>query len=309
MNERVEGAARERLAPSAVEADPVRRREGVHVARIASAFAAFLAALLVFWVGLPLLAPAYLVLSFIALQEFASMVALRGIRVRKRSLWVAAALTLPASLPATYPGLHPLIAGVSWRELVLGLVALYLIGIEVVAPRRDSVNTIVYSMFGYLYIPWLFGYTLTLRYTPNGVLGLWYLTLPMLAIVASDVGAYAIGSWLGRRKLAPLISPNKTVEGSLGGLILSVGVVATATFLLKRLAHLHVDLYDGLLFSLLVGSAAQLGDLFESLIKRWVGVKDAGIFLPGHGGVLDRIDSTLFAVPVTYYFVTLVILR
>lgn len=309
MNERVEGSAHERLARTGAEQAPTRRREGVHVARIASAFAAFLAAMTVFWVGLPLLAPLYLVLSLIALQEFASMLALRGVRVRKRSLWVAAVLTLPASLPASYPGMQPLVAGVSWRELLLGLFALYLIGVEIVAPRRDSLNTIVYSLFAYLYIPWLLGYMVTLRYTPDGVLGLWYLTLPMLAIVASDVGAYAFGSWLGRRKLAPLISPNKTVEGSLGGLILSVGVVAAATFLLERLAHLHVDLYDGLLFSLLVGSAAQLGDLFESLVKRWVGVKDAGIFLPGQGGVLDRIDSTLFAVPVTYYFVTLVILR
>ena len=310
VNERLDDAASERLAVSALpHASHERRGEGVHVARIASAFAAFLAALLVFWVGLPLLAPAYLVLSLIALQEFTAMVALRGIRLRKRSLWEAAVLTLPASLPASYPGMQPLAHGVSWRELLLGLFALYLIGVEIAAPRRDSLNTIVYSLFAYLYIPWLFGYVLTLRYTPDGVLGLWYLTLPMLAIVASDVGAYAIGSWLGRRKLAPLISPNKTVEGSLGGLILSVLVVAAATFLLERLAHLHVDLYDGLLFSLLVGSAAQLGDLFESLVKRWVGVKDAGIFLPGQGGVLDRIDSTLIAVPVTYYFVTLVILR
>ncbi|MEJ2290820.1 MAG: phosphatidate cytidylyltransferase [Deinococcales bacterium] len=250
MNERVDDAASERLAVSALpHASHERRGEGVHVARIASAFAAFLAALLVFWVGLPLLAPAYLVLSIIALQEFTAMVALRGIRLRKRSLWVAAVLTLPASLPASYPGMQPLALGVSWRELLLGLFALYLIGVEIAAPRRDSLNTIVYSLFAYLYIPWLFGYVLTLRYTPDGVLGLWYLTLPMLAIVASDVGAYAIGSWLGRRKLAPLISPNKTVEGSLGGLILSVLVVAAATFLLERLAHLHVDLYDGLLFS------------------------------------------------------------
>lgn len=286
-----------------------RSGDGRLSARIASAFLAFLAALLLFWVGLPLLAPAYLALSLIAVQEFSSMLALRGIRVRKRTLWLATALTLPASLPASYPGMQPLTVGMSWRELVLGLLALFLIGLEIVDPKPDSLNTIVYTLFTYLYIPWLFGYVITLRYTPDGVLGLWYLTLPMLAIVASDVGAYAIGSWLGRRKLAPLISPNKTVEGALGGLGLSVVVVAAATFLLERLAHLHVDLYDGLLFSLLVGSAAQLGDLFESLIKRWVGVKDAGLFLPGQGGVLDRIDSTLFAVPVTYYFVTLVILR
>ncbi len=294
----------------AAESEAARRtRDGVLVWRIASAFIAFLVALLVFWVGIPLLAPAYLVLVLIGVQELYSMLALRGIRVRRWSLWVAAVLTLPASLPPSYPGMPALTDGMSWRELLFGLFALFLIGLEVVHPKRDSLNTIVYSLFAYLYIPWLLGYIVTLRYTPDGRLGLWYLTLPMLAIFASDVGAYAVGSWLGRRRLAPLISPNKTVEGSFGGLVLSVVVVAAATSVLEHFAHLHVDLYDGLLFSLLVGSAAQLGDLFESLVKRWVGVKDAGFFLPGHGGVLDRIDSTLFAVPITYYFVTLVILR
>lgn len=281
----------------------------MHVARILSAFAAFLVALGVLWVGLPLLAPAYLILCLIAVQEFSTLMRLRGISIHKRSLWVVTALTLPASLPASYPGVQPPVAGMSWRELVLGLFALYLIGLEVAVPRRNSLYGIVFTLFGYLYIPWLFGYVLTLRYTPDGVLGLWYVMLPMLAIVASDVGAYVIGSLFGRRRLAPAVSPNKTVEGALGGLGLSVVVVATASFLLERFAHIHVDLYDALLFSVLVGSAAQLGDLFESMIKRWVGVKDAGIFLPGQGGVLDRIDSSLFAVPVTYYFVTLIILR
>ncbi len=281
----------------------------VLAARILSAFLAFAFALVVFWVGLPLLAPAYLVVCVIAIQEYSSMMNLRGVPIRKRSLWVAAVLTLPASLPLSYPGMPTLAAGIGWRELLVGLFVLYLIGLEVANPNRNSLHAIVFTLFGYLYIPWLFGTMITLRYTPDGVLGLWYLLLPMLAIVASDVGAFAIGSLLGRRRLAPAISPNKTVEGALGGLFLAVVVVLVATTLLRHYASIHIDVYDALLFSLLVASAAQLGDLFESLIKRWAGVKDAGVFLPGHGGVLDRIDSTLFAVPVTYYFVTLVVLR
>ncbi len=280
-----------------------------HRTRILAAFAFFAVALLVLWVGLPLLAPAYLVLTLVGLQEYAALMNLRGIPIRKRSLWVAAVLTLPASLPVTYPGMQPLIAGVSWREALIALLALYLVGLELANPNRNSLQTVVFSLFGYLYIPWLFGYIVTLRYTPDGVLGLWYLTLPTLAVVATDVGAYAFGSMFGRRRLAPLISPNKTVEGSLGGLALAVVVVGTATYLLERFTRLHVDVYDAALFSLLVSSAAQLGDLFESLLKRWAGVKDAGVFLPGHGGVLDRIDSALIAFPVTYFFVTLVILR
>lgn len=278
-------------------------------ARILSAFVAFVVALAVLWVGLPLLAPAYLALALIGLQEYGAMMNLRGIPIRLRSLWVASALTLPASLPVTYPGMEPLFAGISWREALLGLFALYLIALEVVRPNRNSVFTVVFTLFGYVYIPWLLGYVLTLRYTPDGVLGLWYLTLPMLAIIASDVGGYVFGSLFGRRPMAPGLSPRKTVEGSLGGLGLATAVVSGTLFALESWLHLSVDVYDAILFSVLVASAAQLGDLFESLLKRWVGVKDTGIFLPGQGGVLDRIDSTLFAVPVTYYFVTLIILR
>ena len=277
--------------------------------RIVFAFVAFLGILLVMWVGLPLLAPAYLVISLLAMQEYSVMMNLRGIPIRKRSLVVAIFLTLPASLPVTYPGMQPLFEGVSWREVLLGMFAFYLIALEVMRPNQNSMYSVIFTLFGYLYIPWLFGYVITLRYTPDGVLGLWYLMLPMLAIIASDVGAYVVGKLFGRRKLAPQLSPNKTLEGAFGGLGLAIFIVTATAYGLEYWRSIQVDLYDAILFSVLVASAAQLGDLFESLIKRWAGVKDAGGLLPGHGGVLDRIDSMLFAVPVTYYFVMLVVLR
>lgn len=281
-------------------------------ARIVSGLIALAAALLIMWVGLPLLAPAYVLLTLVALQEYAVLMNLRGIPIRRRSLWVAALLTLPASLPVTYTGIidmQPLFDGVSWREALLGIFTLYLIGLEVIHPNDRSVESVIYTLFGYLYIPWLLGYGITLRYTPDGVLGLWYLMIPILAIIASDVGAYVIGKLFGRRKLAPQVSPNKTLEGAFGGLALAIVIVSLVTYGLELLLGLRVDVYDTILFSVLVASAAQLGDLFESLIKRWAGVKDAGFFLPGHGGALDRIDGMLFAVPVAYYFVVLVILR
>lgn len=278
------------------------------VARILSSFLAFVAAIVVSWVGLPLLAPVYLALAFVGVQEYSVMMNLRGIPIRRRSLWIATLLTLPAALPLSYPGMQALHDSISWREALLGIFALYLITLEVVRPNRNSLYTAVFTLFGYLYIPWLFSYILTLRYTPDGVLGIWYLLLPILAIVAADVGGYVVGSLFGRHELAPLISPRKTLEGAIGGLVLAILVVSGSLFLLEAWLNLRLDLYDGLLFSVLVASAAQLGDLFESLMKRWVGVKDAGVFLPGQGGVLDRIDSHLFAIPATYYFITLFIL-
>jgi phosphatidate cytidylyltransferase len=279
------------------------------IVRVLSALVAFAIAVVVMWAGLPLLAPVYYFLCVVALQEYSSLVNLRGIPIRKRSLWVATLLTLPASLPVTYPGMQSLVAGVSWRELTLGLFVIYLITLEVIKPNQNSMNAIIYTLFGYIYIPYLMGFAISLRYTPDGNLGLWYLVLPMLAVIASDVGAYTVGSLFGKRKLAPQISPNKTLEGAFGGLGLAIFVVTLTSFALDRWGNIKVDIYDGILFAVLVASAAQLGDLFESLFKRWSGVKDSGTFMPGHGGVLDRIDSALFAIPVTYYFVTLVILR
>lgn len=272
--------------------------------RVMSAILAFVGTSLAIWVGLPLLVPVYLILSFIAIREYSRMMGLRGIPIRKRSLWLATLLTLPAALPLAYPGMIELAAGISWRELLLAVFALYLVTLELVKPNRNSLNCIVFSLFGYFYIPWLFSYLITLRFTPDPILGIWYLALPVLAIVGSDVGAYLAGTMFGRRKLAPLISPNKTVEGSIGGIVLAIAFVVIAQFFLQR-SGIQVKLGNLALFSIVVAFGAQLGDLFESMLKRWIGVKDSGVFLPGHGGVLDRIDSHLFALPLAYLFLSL----
>lgn len=279
----------------------------MHLQRVTSAFLAFLVTLLVLWAGLPLLGPVYLVLTAIAIQEYATMMALRGVPVRRRSLWVISALTLPASLPAGHPWMVEL-GGVPWRELLLVGFVLYLLVAEVATSNRSSLHSLVFTLFGYVWISWGFGLIITLRYTPDGVVGLWYLAFPMLAIIATDVGGYVFGSLWGKRPLAPRISPKKTVEGLIGGLLLALVVLGTMMALLPRWTDFRLDLAHLLVFGLAVPLAALAGDLFESLVKRWAGVKDTGVFLPGHGGVLDRIDSTLIAVPVTYLLVTLLLL-
>jgi phosphatidate cytidylyltransferase len=278
----------------------------LHLTRVVSALLAFLVTLLVLWVGLPLLGPVYLVLTTIAIQEYATMLSLRGVPVRRRSLWVASALTLPASLPAGHPWMTE-IGHIPWRELLLVGFVLYLLVAEVVTSNRSSLQSLVFTLFGYIWISWGFGLIVTLRYLPDGVVGLWYLAFPMLAIIATDAGGYVFGSLWGKTPLAPRISPKKTVEGLVGGLALALLVVGGTMALLPLWTAFRLDFAHLLVFGLAVPLAALAGDLFESLVKRWAGVKDAGVFLPGHGGVLDRIDSTLIAVPVTYVLVTLLL--
>lgn len=275
-------------------------------ARIVSAFLAFLVTLVVLWAGLPLLGPAYLALSLVAIQEYAAMMRLRGIPVRRRSLWIATALTLPASLPASHPWMAPF-GDVPWRELLLvGFVVVMLV-LEVISSNRHSLHSLAFTVLGYVWISWGFGLIVTLRYTPDGVVGMWYLTLPILAIIATDVGGYVFGTLFGKRPLAPRISPNKTVEGAIGGFGLAAVVVFTTLALMPLWTGFRFTLLHLLVFCVVVPLSALLGDLFESLVKRWVGVKDAGVFLPGHGGVLDRLDSMLIAVPVTYLMLTLML--
>ncbi|MEX2501858.1 MAG: phosphatidate cytidylyltransferase [Trueperaceae bacterium] len=274
--------------------------------RVSSALAAFLAALAVVWAGLPLLAPVYLALSGVAIFEYAAMMRLRGVRVPRAGLLVMTLLTLPAAVPPGHPLAWPY-GGMPAREVLLMGFLLALLAGAIRSPRRDALPGIAYGLLGYLWIPYAFSYVLTLRLSPDPQVGLMTLLLPLLAIVASDVGGWAIGSSLGRRPLAPVLSPGKTIEGALGGLALAALVVPLASWggaALDLGPSLHPA--AALAFALLVATVAMLGDLFESLIKRWAGVKDAGVFLPGHGGVLDRLDSNLFGLPAAFLLYQLI---
>ncbi len=129
------------------------------------------------------------------------------------------------------------------------------------------------------------------------------LLIPVVATWASDTGAYAVGRAMGRHKLIPSVSPGKTVEGAIGGLVASILVTwALSSWLLRPGAHLDFRWrpVGVILFGAVVSVAAQVGDIAESLLKRDAGVKDSSHLIPGHGGVLDRVDSLLFVFPVAY---------
>lgn len=142
------------------------------------------------------------------------------------------------------------------------------------------------------------GFSGTWVYLPRGV---WWLLVVFLGVWGFDAAAFFTGRSLGRHKLAPRISPGKSWEGVFGGFILSI--VAALVLTVKPLG---VPWYLAIVLGILLGVASVLGDLAESLIKRQMHVKDSGQFMPGHGGLLDRIDSLLFAVIVVYFFALIV---
>ena len=131
--------------------------------------------------------------------------------------------------------------------------------------------------------------------------GGWRVLLLLGIVMISDSFAYFVGHALGRHRLAPTLSPGKTVEGALGGLLGG----ALGAWLLRELGLPGLPLLHALLLGVTVAAMGIVGDLFESLLKRWAGVKDSGNLFPGHGGMLDRLDSLLFGAPVLYYYFVL----
>ncbi len=164
-------------------------------------------------------------------------------------------------------------------------------------------------MGGILYIGWLLGLLVTLRLDPGMAFfpnnGRNLVFLAVFTTFGSDTAAYFIGRAFGRHKLAPKISPGKTWEGAIAGLF--VAVIISLIFYLDTPLQLPLDFIQLIILGLLISVFGQLGDLAESLLKRSTGVKDSGKLMPGHGGLLDRMDSVVFAGAVVYLYCAFVI--
>ncbi|MBI2877867.1 MAG: phosphatidate cytidylyltransferase [Candidatus Tectomicrobia bacterium] len=187
-----------------------------------------------------------------------------------------------------------------WIHLILTAAPITLLIGQLFSPQdfRESLQGIANTLFAILYISWSLSHFLPLRELEDGR---GYIFLILLVIWFGDTAAYYVGRTWGRHPLAKRISPKKTVEGAVGGLLggLLGAWIAHLGFLSSWSAP-HC-----LLLGLGLNALGQLGDLGESLIKRGLEVKDSGSLLPGHGGVLDRVDSLLFATPAMYYYVIL----
>ncbi|MFZ3071630.1 MAG: phosphatidate cytidylyltransferase [Thermodesulfobacteriota bacterium] len=239
-----------------------------------------------------LYAPLFLFASAVSIIAALSIFEFNRMVFKKREAIVdAAAIILAASMPFLffYSG------GLAVPWLVFSVFFFFVLRLASGADVSGTVSWVAIRSVSLLYLAVPFSHMVLL-------LGLYkgrYWLLFAFAIVwANDTCAYFTGRLIGRRPLSPVISPKKTVEGALGGIIGGV----TVAFILNKVFSLGLGIIEGAALSVILGAVSILGDLVESMIKRDAGVKDSGTLIPGHGGVLDRLDSLVFTVPVLYYY-------
>ncbi|WP_428944004.1 phosphatidate cytidylyltransferase [Pantoea sp. FN060301] len=226
-----------------------------------------------------------------------------GLASRSQRIWLAVLCGLLLvfmmfTLPAYQHALHlPQIAGSLWAALAWWIAALLLVLSYPASASLWRHSRPLRLLFGALTIVPFFWGMLTLRqyhYDSDHFAGAWWLLYVMLLVWGADSGAYMFGRLFGKHKLAPRVSPGKTWEGFFGGLLTS----ALISWLFGLWAPLSVPPLTLLVCSIVAALASVLGDLTESMFKREAGIKDSGNLIPGHGGILDRIDSLTAAVPV-----------
>jgi phosphatidate cytidylyltransferase len=191
--------------------------------------------------------------------------------------------------------------GGSYTALLISVAVLFsLIWLLFRSQVEEAFNNWAWTLAGMLYVGWMLSHFILLRGLAQGKE---WVILALFSTFAVDTCAFFVGRAWGKHKLAPAISPGKSWEGAVGGLVGGLG----ASLALALILRLPTAWWQVLLLGLLIGVFAQLGDLSESMLKRSTGVKDAGKLIPGHGGILDRLDSIVFAVVVVYYYVIWVI--
>lgn len=233
------------------------------------------------------------VLILLGLYEFFSLIEKKGIPMYKY-FGTALGIVIPLSIY----GRFELTKGWELIFITLALLILFILQFS----RRESTHAVVgiaTTMFGLLYIAWLFSFMIKIKLLPYGTA---FVGCLLLVTKGADIGAFLVGMKWGRRSLIPRISPKKTVEGTLGGLGFGVlGALASKSFLPDFSIFSWSNM---IILGIVLSVLGMLGDLSESLIKRDCSAKDSNILFPGMGGVLDIIDSLLFTAPAFYFLLS-----
>lgn len=193
----------------------------------------------------------------------------------------------------------PRLQSPGWYGIFMAL-PVYVIAVILLIPilrnrAKGQLQRVSLSIVGFVYFGWMFSHLGFLANTANAYGYLLYL---VFAVAINDVAAFSFGKFFGRRKLRENISPNKTIEGSLGAIAVSMTLPWLLWFSFPHFEPLHL-----ILTGLIIGLGGQVGDLVISYIKRDIGIKDMGVVISGHGGILDRMDSMIFVAPIFFHMV------
>lgn len=251
------------------------------------------------WYGGAALAVLLSVASALGAWEYGRLAEAAGARPMKA--WsIALAALVPLATHAVHLGLWvPPLGMVALLVPLLLSVALFTRGVA-----GKPIEAVATTLFGAWYTGGMLAFAYALRYhrfAIGAIGGALLLMLPLVLTWLNDSGAFFFGKRFGRRKLMPSVSPGKTVAGAVGAVATCVVTTwAYFTFLLVPYARLGLSVAGMVVFGVAMSAAAQIGDLVESMLKRQAGVKDSSALIPGHGGVLDRVDSLLFTIPLAY---------
>lgn len=188
-----------------------------------------------------------------------------------------------------------------YTQYVLPAYVITLFTVHILTYSKFSADKLFYSLFAFVYANVLLSYLADIKHF--GQNGSFMLLMFVATVVFSDTFAYFIGVTLGKHKLCPSISPKKTIEGSAGAFLGAVVSAVVCTVIYNRVG-ISVNYLYAIIYGIICGGLSQIGDLVASSVKRYFGIKDYGDVLPGHGGIMDRLDSILFVAPVFYFFLT-----
>lgn len=255
--------------------------------------------LTVYWGGIPfLLLMAGVV--FLSLREF-YILAGQGKYGTQPVIGMIAGMLLFLSLFLNGTSLGP-IADNQGTVALLAVLLIPMFAREMVrSSAQKAIERLSVTFFGAFFIPWTLGHLLLIRSLRP--YGMQYIYFMFIVIWVLDTGAYAVGKRFGRHSLASMVSPKKTLEGAVGGVVTSILTAIICRFIFMSE---FMGVPEAALLGLVIAVVAQFSDLSESLLKRDVGVKDSANLLPGHGGMLDRFDSFLFTAPLLYYYLTII---
>jgi phosphatidate cytidylyltransferase len=246
-----------------------------------------------------------LAMSLIGLHELYNALGHAGYKPVRIIGYLACVPVFFISLAGEYKWLDnyiDLFKSINYASFGIYLIILILFSLMIFMRDRYNLNDISLTLFGIIYVPFLFAFIPLTRNLEHGMffIGVIFITW------ATDIFAYFVGVFMGRNKLLPAISPKKTVEGAIGGVIGCVLVTVLYGIAVSRYIN-NIPIYHYVIIGILNGIISQIGDWAASAIKRYVDIKDYGRVMPGHGGVLDRFDSILFTAPVVYFYISFII--